>query len=376
MTRFVHTADWQLGMTRHFLDPEAQARFTAARIEAIRSIGFLARTEGCSFVVVCGDVFETNQVARQVVVRALDAMAGTPEVRFYLLPGNHDPLDASSVFRSPTFVGHQPGNVIVLDGGAPACVEPGVELVAAPWFTKRPLSDLVAEATGALAADGTKRIVVGHGAVDALSPDVTNPALISLAGLESSLAAGRIHFVALGDRHSTTRIGSSGRIWYSGAPEPTDYDESDPGNVLLVELGDREASVEARRVGRWRFLAETFDVSGPDDCHRLELYLDAIADKARTVVKLALVGQLSLADKVSLDALLHHHSDLLAALDTWASRNDLIVLPDEEDFGVLGLSGFAREAFDDLRSLASGEEPTAVVARDALGLLYRLGSAR
>ena len=39
MVRFVHTSDWQLGMTRHFLEGEAQARYTAARIDAIRSIG-------------------------------------------------------------------------------------------------------------------------------------------------------------------------------------------------------------------------------------------------------------------------------------------------------------------------------------------------
>ena len=102
MTKFLHTADWQLGMTRHFLSDEAQARFTAARIEAITSIGALAVEEGCSFVVVGGDVFESNQVERQVVVRSLEAMKSTPDVTFYLLPGNHDPLDAASVFRSKT----------------------------------------------------------------------------------------------------------------------------------------------------------------------------------------------------------------------------------------------------------------------------------
>ena len=37
--RFLHTADWQIGMTRHYLDAEAQARFGAARIDAIRRIG-------------------------------------------------------------------------------------------------------------------------------------------------------------------------------------------------------------------------------------------------------------------------------------------------------------------------------------------------
>jgi DNA repair exonuclease SbcCD nuclease subunit len=97
MPRFLHSADWQLGMTRHFLEGEAQARFTASsRIEVIGAIGALAAEQGCSFVVVGGDVFESSQVERQVVVRALDTMKATLGVTFYLLPGNHDPLDAAS----------------------------------------------------------------------------------------------------------------------------------------------------------------------------------------------------------------------------------------------------------------------------------------
>ena len=111
---FVHTADWQLGMTRHFLGPEAQARFTAARVDAVRAIGALADELGCAFVVACGDVFESNHIDRQVLVRALDAMRAVP-VPLYLLPGNHDPLDASSVYRSSAFFEHVPEHVRVLD---------------------------------------------------------------------------------------------------------------------------------------------------------------------------------------------------------------------------------------------------------------------
>ena len=73
MVKFLHTADWQLGMTRHFLAGEAQPRFDGARIDVIRTIGALAVDEGCSFVVVCGDVFESNQVSRQVILRAFEA---------------------------------------------------------------------------------------------------------------------------------------------------------------------------------------------------------------------------------------------------------------------------------------------------------------
>jgi DNA repair exonuclease SbcCD nuclease subunit len=372
MTKFVHTADWQLGMTRHFLADEAQARFTAARIEAITSIGALALQEGCSFVVVGGDVFESNQVERQVVVRSLEAMKSTPDVTFYLLPGNHDPLDAASVFRSKTFLENCPDNVVVLENSHPVLAGDGTEIVGAPWPNKRPLVDLVTHAVTELPSDGTLRVVVGHGSTDSLSPDPNNPAHVVLGDLEAAIAAGSVHYVALGDRHSTTEVGGTGRIWYSGAPEPTAYDEIDPGNVLIVDLSPDSVTVERRRVGTWQFVRQDFDVTGPEDCDKVEHFLEDISDKARTIVKLSLVGQLSLADMDRLEAILDHASDLLGALERWERRCDLVVLPDDDDFGGLGLSGFAAAGLDDLREMGAGPGDDALTARDALGLLYRL----
>ncbi len=372
MTKFVHTGDWQLGMTRHFLDTEAQARFSAARIDAIRRIGRLAVDEGCSFVVVCGDVFETNHVARQVIVRALEAMATTPAVTFYLLPGNHDPLDASSVFRSSTFLDARPANVVVLDTAGVCTIAPGLELVAAPWFSKRPLTDLVNAAIADLPADGVVRIAVGHGGLDTLAPDATDPALIRLRDLEQRLSEGRIHYVALGDRHSTTDAGTSGRVRYAGTPEPTDYNETEPGNVLLVELDPHNVVVQPRRIGTWHFLRQAFDVTGSDDVDRVAAFLDAVPDKHETIVKLSFVGQVSLVEKTALDAVLARHRDLFAALETWERHNNLVVLPNDDDFSEFDLGGFARHAVEELRASARDNTSEGATARDALGLLFRL----
>jgi DNA repair exonuclease SbcCD nuclease subunit len=372
MTKFLHTADWQLGMTRHFLSDEAQARFTAARIEAITSIGVLAVEEGCPFVVVSGDVFESSQVERQVVLRSLEAMKATPDVTFYLLPGNHDPLDAASVFRSKSFIDNCPANVVVLESSDPVLAADGLEIVGAPWSNKRPLVDLVSRAVTELPGNGTLRVVVGHGSTDSLSPNPNDPALVALSDLETSIAAGTVHYVALGDRHSTTEVGGTGRIWYSGTPEPTAYDEIDPGNVLIVDLSPDSVSVERHHVGTWRFVRQDFDVTGTEDCQKIEHFLEEILDKARTIVKLSLVGQLSLADMDRLEATLDHASDLLGALERWERRSDLVALPDDDDFGGLGLSGFAAAGLEDLRELGAGAGDDALTARDALGLLYRL----
>lgn len=376
MVKFIHTADWQLGMTRHFLAGEAQARFTDARIDSVRRIGALAAAEGCGFVVVCGDVFESNQVERRVVARAVEAMAETPHITFYLLAGNHDPLDAATVYESHTFTHHCPDNVVALASSKPVEVAPGVELVPAPWPTKHPLSDLVADACRRLsAANGAVRIVAGHGALDSMSPDRNDPAVVALEGLEALVSAGVIHYVALGDRHSTTDASGTGRIWYAGAPEPTNYDEIDPGNVLLVEVDSEDVRVERRRVGTWRFVDEDRELTGDADIDDLGEWLSGLDNKGRTILKLSLIGQISLAQKARLDDLLEHNSDLLGALEIWERRSDLVVIPDEADVGALGLSGFAQEALNDLRALAgSGEQ--SVVASDALALLHRLGGAR
>ncbi len=377
MVKFLHTADWQLGMTRHFLKGEAQARFNDARLNAIEQIGSIAINEGCQFVVVCGDVFESNQVERQVLTRALERMGAVSGVTFYLLPGNHDPLDAASIYRSPTFTKHRPDNVVVLDGSGTVQPVPGVELIAAPWRNKHPTTDLVAEACRGLGATHAIRIVVGHGVVDSMSPNPDDPRLISLARLEEKVEAGLIQFVALGDRHSKTDVGSTGRVWYAGAPEPTDYDEVDPGHVLVAELDAYGANVGARQVGTWRFVRREWQLSEDDDLHALEDWLKSQPNKERCIVKLGLVGTVSLAQKARLDGILEDMADRFAALDAWESRSDLAVMPNNVDVEEIGLSGFAREALEELSEKAtaeSGEE--SLVARDALALLYRLAGAR
>ena len=377
MVRFLHTADWQLGMTRHFLSGEAQALFSAARLNVIEEMGNLAINEGCEFVVVCGDVFESNQVERKVITRAFEKMAAISTVTFYLLPGNHDPLDASSVYRSSTFIARQPDNVKVLDGSAPVQAVPGVELIPVPWPNKHPVTDLVGEACRELEPTYAIRIVVGHGPNDSelYGRDASAPEIIHIAPLEEKIRAGLIHFVALGDRHSTTDVGSTGRVWYAGAPEPTDYDETEPGNVLLVDVDANSVSVERRRLATWWFVSHDWQLSSDEDIDALEEWLSSLENKDRAIVKVSLVGQVSLAQKARLDAILKHNADLLGALDTWERRSDLIVIPDEMDHERLGLSGFAKEALLDLREMAGSGDKTQE-AQDALGLLYRLAGPR
>lgn len=380
--KFLHTADWQLGMTRHFLEEDAQARYSAARREAIVAIGALARETGAEFVVVAGDVFDANQLAPKVISRSLDAMRAI-DVPVYLLPGNHDPLDAASVYTAELFGKECPDNVTVLDRAGVWEVRPGVQIVAAPWRSKKPTADLTAEVLAGLPADGTARILLAHGAVDSLDPDRDNPAQIATAGLAAALERSAVHYVALGDKHSRTQVGDSGRIWYSGSPEVTNFDhkEADSGHVLVVDMDLEDPAhpvgVETRKVGTWRFVSLRREVNSSRDIADLDVNLDQLPDKDRTVVKVGVVGTLTVTDRAALDAAIDRHTRRFAGLAIWERNTDIAVMPADDEFDDLGIGGFAADAVAELVAAARSEGDDAGTARGALALLLRLhqGSA-
>lgn len=366
--RFLQTGDWQLGMRRAYLSVEAQARYDQARLDAVAAIGRVAEEVGATFVLVCGDTFDSNLVDVQTAGRVLEVMRGCG-VPWYLLPGNHDPLSAATVYDSPNFTARKPPNVHVLRDSQPVEVAPNVELVPAPWHTKHPLTDLLADACSDLApALGVLRIGVAHGCVDQLSADPDNPALIDWRAAEQFIAEERLHYVALGDRHSLTEVGSTRRIWYAGTPEATDFDEVRPGQVLEVELDDGSCRSTPHTVGSWAFARQTFHL-GDDDLEALGDWLGTFTDKTRTIVRITVVGQLSVRGMARLDALLAENANLFACIDLVERPSDLVVLPDSVDFDDLGFSGFADST---LRDLSEQSRAGNVEAADALGLLYRL----
>lgn len=372
MVRFIHTADLQLGMTRRFLDEDAQARYAQARIDALASIGELAAREDARFVVVAGDVFETNRVRPRTVGRALEALGAIP-VPVLLLPGNHDPHDAASVYRSPTFTRSAPPNVTVIETTEPIAPDgaDGIRVVGAPWLSKRPLEDLAAAAIETLPPDDVPRILVAHGPID-FRGEAHELYTIRQAVLEDAVASGRVSYVALGDRHSTTAVGDTGRIWYAGSPEPTAHDETDAGNVLLVELEGDRCDVQRRPIGTWRFVSLTFELAGGADPATLAARLDALPDKDRTVVRLTLQGVVSLTDHARIAHIVEEAREVFGSIEAWEATSELHVRPDDDDFVDLGLSGFASAAVGRLRAMAAGTGDDADTARDALSLLVRL----
>lgn len=370
--RFLATADWQLGMTAHFLPEEARVRYQQDRLDAVVRLGELAAAEDCAFVVVAGDVFESNQLDRRVIARALTAMSQI-HVPVFLLPGNHDPLDAASLYDSPEFVDRVPDHVHVLRQPGLYPIDdaaPGVDLVAAPWFSKRPLTDLVSDAIDLIDPDPERiRVLVGHGAV--WSADSEALSAIDADRIAGAGEAGLINACILGDRHGLQQVNDW--VWYPGTTEVTRRVEIDPGHALVVEAGDGPPQITAHRVGRWHFDVVSAHLNSSADIDDLERRLGDLPDPQRRAVWLRLEGSLTLVDADRLASVEAHAADVLALLQRWDRHTDLVTLPSDDELAALDLTGWAREAVNDLVTAGQrADTDDALVARDALALLYRL----
>lgn len=376
--RFLHTSDWQLGMTRWFLkegDGEAQARYSADRLEAVRRIGRLAQKRGAEFIVVAGDVFESNTLPERDFQRALDAIRELP-VPVYLLPGNHDALDATSIYHRKVFAEVALSGVHVLRDSVPVEVRPGVEIVGAPLTSRSPDSDLLAEALEPLEPTTGVRIAVAHGQVAGFGAEVGET--LSLAAVAEAVGKRTVQYVAVGDSHSTQKLDDAGRMWFSGSPETTDYDDKErhSGNALVVDVWpDREPLVEAAHIGQWDFRAMERDFAGVEDARAWLDELRMLSDKSRTCVKYSLRGTLNLIADAELKRGLREIAPSFAALYRRGSGSEITVVPEDGDIGSLGVNGFPLDAAERLKerttdpSLAEEDRRTAA---DALALLARL----
>ena len=372
--KFLHTSDWQLGMTRAYLTPDAQARYTDDQISGIRRLAEAASEHACQFVVVAGDVFDSIQPDRRIVNRALDALKSF-QIPVYLLPGNHDADSPAAFWSTSDIVEKLPGSITLIRSSEPIRVpHTSAEIIGAPWPSRKPDEDLMAKAiigSGTPEA-GIYRIFVGHGIVDSLAPDPSDPALMSLLEMQDAIRAGAAHYFALGDRHSFTRLGESDDIYYSGAPLATDFKEIDPNKALVIELANGTARVEPIEIGKWRFIAQNFELSDQVGVSLIQHFLDELPSKDRTAVKLGLVGTLNLSLYSVLASILDRASDLFASVDRSDSRSELVVIADGKDLEDLDLSGFALEAAKELARVSGGSTEHAGIAKDALMLLNRL----
>src|SRR5215468_4651411 len=99
--RFLHLADLHLGLRVTRFGAKVNGRVQEARIEALDYLLAQVPALKVDFILVAGDLFDDNHVDLATSRRAFELLEAA-RVPTYVLPGNHDPLTADSVYaRSP-----------------------------------------------------------------------------------------------------------------------------------------------------------------------------------------------------------------------------------------------------------------------------------
>ncbi|MCH8047467.1 MAG: DNA repair exonuclease [Planctomycetes bacterium] len=369
--RFIHTADWQIGMKAVHVGSVGE-RVRQERLAAAGRVVDMASQHGVDFILVAGDTFEDNAVERLLVQKVGDIL-GRFDGPVYLIPGNHDPLVPGSVWGHPVWNSHE--NLYVLKESA-AVEIPGGVLYPCPLHEKYSPSD----PTSWIDAKSQDQIAVGlaHGTVEGVTdePDYPIP--------RDAATRCDLDYLALGHWHSTARYknGSGAeRMAYSGTHETTKFGERDSGNVLLVEINSRGEApkLASLRTGglTWESLED--DIRDKGDLARLHERIETFPKPEATLLDAKLTGVLHPTDSAALTHLdqLIQSRFLYGRLD----RDGLRPQPEDEKWlddlpsGVIRqLAGHLQDLSD--RSYAGPREEYATpeVATRAMMELYALVS--
>jgi DNA repair exonuclease SbcCD nuclease subunit len=359
---FLHTADWQIGRVFSQFEPDDAAALFEARFAAVERLASMATERSVDAILVAGDVFDAQTVADKTVRRLFNAMQGFAGT-WVLIPGNHDPALAESVWSRARRLETMPANVVACLEPKPLVIADKFTLLPAPLTQRHTYTDLTEWFGTFESDDDLPRIGLAHGCVQGILPgdiDSTNP-----------IAARRAHdaglaYLALGDWHGTKRVDD--RTWYAGTPESDRFKANESGQALLVSIESRAKApvVVAVPTGKycWRQVEQHMAVESDVD----DLVQALNTAGSDDVLQVRLSGACNLAS----------HRRLSAALDMARARARAVVWdntalrlePTEEDIQALHADGFVGEALQELRAGQGGAEPE--LARDAILALARI----
>ncbi len=215
----------------------------------------------------------------------------------FLLPGNHDPIQATSVYHADHgFRRSLPAWVRVVDRDDFSCA-----LNDAAVLYARPCRSAAGQDDPALALParepGDKRIRIGmvHGSTFDYVDCQTNFPISKDAAAQRGL-----DYLAIGDTHSFRVVpeGAQPPVVYPGAPEATTFGEPGAGNVVAVFVSrSRRVVLEPEPVAYWQWQERrATSLADLRDLRREQL--------ARAVLRLTVVARLSATEYEEAEAIL------------------------------------------------------------------------
>jgi len=262
MLRILHTADIHLGAKFSGLGSKGDSQREQLRT-TFKKIIATAIEERVDMVLIAGDLFDANQQPQRnidLVIEQFNLLKDNG-IPVCLIPGTHDSLDGSSIYRKVDFERRCPNLHIFVDENMSCREYPGLDLTV---YGKPNLSNRsrVSPLLGLKPATSTGfHVAMAHGSFYIPEKVAEDDHVFRLEEIRSS----GMHYLALGHWHRGYACSDEPPAWYSGPPEWIP-DQRERGTVLLVNLADSgEVKVEPRRLGLRDYDEIESDVSGIQD---------------------------------------------------------------------------------------------------------------
>ena len=234
MIKLLHAADLHLDAPFSSLSPAKAAQCRREQRALVQELIDCANRSGCDFLLLAGDVFDSDNVYPDTVESLIRIFASC-SARILIAPGNHDCLLPGCAYLSAKW----PENVHIFTSET-------VQTLSFPDLSCRVhgAGFCSAHAQGLLEnfrapQDGCTDIMVLHG--DAASPDSDYNAVT-----KQQIAASNLTYLALGHIHQSSGLLTAGRTVYAwpGCLMGRGFDELGQKGAYLVTMEEKKVSLE------------------------------------------------------------------------------------------------------------------------------------
>ncbi len=293
--KFIHTADLHLGKSFKGIGDIGEL-LREAQLNALGRIVELAREEQADFVVIAGELFDSNEVTGRLVKKVVEQLSRLAPVPVLILPGTHDLLDEGSVYERSEFRDAENIKIFGIDGISISVGD--VAIHGRANDTKQggahPLNELTPDPGAAF------NVAVVHASMEIEGKSSPDDYLVS----PSEIASCGMDYVALGHWHGRSEFSSCGVVaWYSGAPEPTKFDEAKgAGFVNMVESVEGKVDVRPHQTRQYTWLEKDMELSEHPPGGALESEIRTLAGDD-ILLKVNLKGVIPKGQELDLEAL-------------------------------------------------------------------------
>lgn len=313
MIKIFHTGDLHLDSAFCRLSHADRIAARAHQRDIFLKMMKYVSQEAFDLVLISGDLFDGRNITPETEECVINTFASL-SCPVVIAPGNHDPFALTEIYSASKL----PENVYVFNSTEMQVIsfeELRVQVCGYAFVESNTLDVNALDSFEPPVFDGVT-LLCAHAELDVPS---SKTAPIS----SSDIADRRFAYAALGHihRYGMTRKGDS-LIAYCGAPEGRAFDEIGEGGAIELTVSDGKVSAERVIFSERRFLLDSFDANGANDCKELtERICEFVKSRGYgkdTALRLTLTGEVAMG--LSLDK---------SAIET--ALGDLLMLAELED---------------------------------------------